>query len=127
MWALVVRPPQLRATRAGLWFGGRAVIPWRQVQRVYECIPMGGHRHLVRGDLIGITFHRKRTLLRAPFRFWLPALMADDIRISLHGTSEVSSVVVAQLEAMRMQACGDEVGFLPGAGKLPRARVVARR
>jgi len=53
--------------------------------------------------------------------------MFDDIKISLHGTSEVPSTVVTQLEAMRVQACGNEVGVLPGAGKLPRARVVARR
>lgn len=123
----VVRPPQLRATRAGLWFGSRAIIPWQQVQTVYECIPIEGQRHPVRGDLIGIAFHRKRTLLRAPVRLWLPALMFDDIKISLHGTGEVSSAVVTQLETMRMQACGDEGGVLPGAGKLPRARVVARR
>ena len=89
--------------------------------------PHGGPSPPGPGDLIGIAFHRKRTLLRAPFRFWLPALMFDDIKISLHGTSEVPSTVVTQLEAMRVQACGNEVGVLPGAGKLPRARVVARR
>jgi len=41
--------------------------------------------------------------------------------------SDSPGVVVARLESLRAQACGNEDGAIPGASEVPAARIVARR
>src|SRR5262245_38107167 len=36
LWLVVRRPPCLRATADGVWFGGGPLIPWRDIELIYK-------------------------------------------------------------------------------------------
>ena len=125
---LVRRPPWLRATAAGVWFGGGPVIPWQEIKAIYEAgIPIERYGYSVRTRAIGFAFHHRRTLLKLPSSLWLTTIAVGDVRVSVYAMNEQPSAVVFQLEAMRIQACGHEDGVVPGAVEPPTARVIARR
>jgi hypothetical protein len=124
---LVTRPPWLRATSEGLWFGGGATIPWQDVKAVYEAgVPIERYGYSVRTSAIGFAFHRKRTLFRVPSSLWLTTIALGDVKISVLAAEEQPSALVFQLEAMRLKACGHEAGVIRGAVELPSARAGRR-
>jgi hypothetical protein len=124
---LVTRPPWLRATSEGLWFGGGATIPWQEVKAVYEAgVPIERYGYSVRTSAIGFAFHRKWTLFRVPSSLWLTTIAFGDVKISVLAAEEQPRALVFQLEAMRLNACGHEAGVIRGAAELPSARAVRR-
>lgn len=121
----VLRPPLLRATRGGVWFGGGAIVPWREIAKVHDA---GRCRENAYGAVwsreLGIAFRRRRAILAAPWPLWLTALASRRVVISLETVEEPCAVVVARLEAMRAAALdGEREG--PRVAP-PRARVVRR-
>jgi hypothetical protein len=121
------RAPQLRATRAGLWFGAGALVPWHDVAAIYEAgIPIERYGFSVKTRAINIRFGRKRTLLRVPSSLWLTTFALDTVKISLFASSDQPAAVVVRLEVLRLAAVGHEDGVLAGAGEVPAARVVQR-
>ena len=124
---LVRRPPMLRATREGLWFGGGPLIAWHEVACVYEAgIPIERYGFSVRTRAINIAFHRKRTMLRLPSSLWLTTWTPGQVKISLYTLDDLPNAVVTRLEALRKQATGDDVRALDAVAP-PSARVVSRR
>lgn len=123
--AFLVRPPLLRATRGGLWFGGRAIIPWREVAKVYDA---GRCLENVYGSTwsreLGIEFRRRGAVLAAPWPLWFIALPGRRAIVSLETVEEPSAIVVARLEAMRAGALDHELE--EQSAPPPRARVVRR-
>jgi len=122
---LVRRPPWLRATAAGVWFGGGPVIPWQEIKAIYEAgIPIERYGFSVRTSAINVRFHRARTLLRLPWSLWLTTLAMDTVKVSLFAAADPPTTVLAQLEALRLSAVGHEDGAMPGSGGVPAARIV---
>jgi hypothetical protein len=125
---LVKRPPWLRASSHGLWFGGGPTIPWQEIKGVYEAgVPIERYGYSVRTRAIGFAFHHKRTVLRLPWSLWLTTIAVGDVKISVLASDEQPSALVFQLEAMRIKACGHEAGVIPGAAEVPVARTLRRR
>jgi hypothetical protein len=125
---LVRRPPWLRASSDGLWFGGGPTIPWQEVKAVYEAgVPIKRYGYSVRTSAIGFAFHHKRTVLRLPSSLWLTTIAVGDVKISVLAAEEQPSALVFQLDAMRIKACGHEAGVIPGAAEVPAARTLRRR
>jgi len=121
------RTPQLRATRAGLWFGAGAIIPWHDVAAIYEAgIPIERYGFSVRTTAINVRFHRARTLLRLPWSLWLTTLAMDTVKVSLFAAADPPATVLAQLEALRLAAVGHEDGAMPGSAEVPAARIVRK-
>jgi hypothetical protein len=123
--AFLLRPPVLRATRAGLWFGGGAIIPWREIAKVYDA---GRCLENVYGSTwsreLGIAFHRRGAVMAAAWPVCLTALPFRRAILSLETVEEPSASVVARLEAMRASGVDHE---LDGRSTPPpRARVVRR-
>lgn len=124
---LLVRPPALRATPAGVAFSGSAIIAWQEIKAVYEILsPATGHGTSIQVRTLGFAFHRKRTLLRLPPSLWLISLVMG-VRISADASREASAVLAIKLDGLRVAACGTEDGVVPGASEIPSARVVRRR
>jgi hypothetical protein len=124
---LARRPPWLRATAAGIWFGGGPIIPWHEIKGVYEAgAPIRRYGYSVRTRAIAFSFHRTRTLFKLPSSLWLTTIAVGDVKVSVLAANEQPSALVFQLEAMRMKACGNEDGTVPGAAEVPVARVVPR-
>jgi len=100
---LIVRSPRLRATEAGLWFGGGATIPWREVKQFYEAnTNVRMHGVTTRTIAIAIDFERKRTLFRLPMTLWFAApFSTGDVDVSPAGASGSTAAIVARLETMR--------------------------
>jgi hypothetical protein len=122
---LLRRQAQLRATRAGLWFGAGAIVPWNDVAAIYEAgLPIQRYGFSVRTRAINVRFHRRRTLLRVPSSLWLTTFALDTVKISLFAAAAPPAAVVVKLEALRLAAVGHEDGALPGASEVPAARVV---
>jgi hypothetical protein len=117
------RTPQLRATRAGLWFGAGAIIPWHDVAAIYAEIPIEPYGSSARTSAI-VRFHRARTLLRLPCSLWLTTLAIDTVKVSLLAAADPTAIVLAQLEALRLATVGHGDGAMPGSGGLPAARIV---
>ncbi|HET9627816.1 MAG TPA: hypothetical protein VFP84_40940 [Kofleriaceae bacterium] len=121
------RSPQLRATRAGLWFGAGALVPWHDVAAIYEAgVPIQRYGFSVKTRAINIRFGRRRTLLRVPSSLWFTTFALDTVKISLFATPDQPASVVAQLDALRSVAVGHEDGVLAGTGEVPAARVIRR-
>ncbi|HEX3759297.1 MAG TPA: hypothetical protein VHW23_11345 [Kofleriaceae bacterium] len=116
------RPPRLRATRAGLWFGGGAIIPWRMVTEISDAT-LPGYRNSVCIPELSIAF-RDRTALRGlPWRLWFTAALPCRIAIRLTNVEMVPACVVSSLEAMRALADSDEASVVePSARAARRAR-----
>ena len=124
---LVTRPPWLRATSEGLWFGGGPTIPWQEIHAIYEAgMPINAYGYSGRTSAIGFAFHRKRTLFRVPSSLWLTTIAFGDVKISVLEAEEQPRALVFQLEAMRLKACGHEAGVIRGTTELPSARAVRR-
>jgi hypothetical protein len=122
------RAPLLRATRAGLWFGAGAIVPWEHVAAIYEAgIPIERYGFSVRTRAINIRFHSGRTLLGVPSSYWFTTLALDTVKLSLFATTLPPPTIVGRLEGLRLAAIGHEDGALPGAGEVPVARVVPAR
>jgi hypothetical protein len=104
---LITSSPLLRATPTGVWFGGGSIILWPDLKSVFESELTGmtgnGMARTVR--YISFDFHRTRTVLRALVLYWLRSLSGvGDINIQIDAPRGMSSVFVARLEAMRVQA-----------------------
>jgi hypothetical protein len=126
--AVLERPPLLRATGEGLWFGGGSIIPWHEVASIYypRVRDITGRPAFQTREL-RIAFHRRRTLLATPWTLWFPAVPLGRVAISLETLHGPTRTIVAQLETMRRRACGDD-NTMPGRRitKPPVARVVKR-
>jgi hypothetical protein len=125
---ILVHPPQLRATGAGVSFAGGDVLPWHEIAAIYQAgVPLHQYGHAGRTQAIGFTFRRTRTLLRLPSTLWLSTPLLGDVWISTLAADQRPQVLVAQLDAMwRQAAAGDEDRRVPAAGALPTARVIKR-
>lgn len=124
---LLRRPPVLRATRGGLWFGGGPVIAWHEVAGIYEGgIQIERSGPVTRAPAINVAFHRKRTVLRLPSSLWLTACSPGHVKISLYALDEIPNAVVTRLEALRAQAAGGSELRTLDAAAPPRARIVSR-
>jgi len=121
------RPPLLRATSEGLWFGGGSILPWREVAAIYypRVRDLGGNAAFQTREL-RIAFHRRRALLALPWMRWFPAIALGRVAVSLETIRGPTRTIVAQLETMRRRACGDEDAIAGRMTKLPPARVVKR-
>lgn len=118
------RAPLLRATRAGLWFGAGAIVPWTDVAAICEAgIQIERYGFSVRTRAINIQFRRRRALLGVPSLLWFTTRSLDTVKISLFATTQPPHTVVAQLEMLRLAAIGHENGALPGASEVPVARI----
>jgi hypothetical protein len=105
--SLALRPPALRATSEGLWFGSRGVIPWRDVSAIYVAnLQFRGRASVFsKENAIAFEFHRPRMLLRLPISAWLASPFAvGTIDISPAHSPEPPNMIVAKLEAMRTAA-----------------------
>lgn len=128
-WQVVARrPPWLRATPAGLWFGGGPIIPWPEVTAIY-------HDAVARRHPLGFTtqprtvafeLRRKLTFLRLPVSCWLTTIIPGDVQVPVERHRETATVLLARLEAMRTAACGNEDGVVAGSTSPPPARVHRR-
>jgi hypothetical protein len=105
--AAVGKSPRFRATAEGVWFGGGRVIPWADVDCVFEGtleVERYGRKNTSRS--IAIAFRRRRTLLRTPMANWLAAPLAvGDIDLTPGEDGERAVVLASRLEAMRVRAC----------------------
>jgi hypothetical protein len=119
---VLLRPPHLRATAAGLWFGGGRIVPWSAVKAIYPSAMDVQISHVrTKTKAVSIDFHRRRTLLRLPVRAWFATIACvGDIDVGCGN----ASVLASQLDAMRALACGIEDGVVVGAAPLPAARLV---
>lgn len=124
---LIQRPVALRATDAGVWFGGGPLIPWGEVASIYESTaPVQLMFLTATADGIVIAFRRKRTVLRLPLAWWLTSYRLGVVRISTTRVQRPPAAIAAQLEQLRFAACGHEDGALPGATEPPAARLLRR-
>jgi hypothetical protein len=101
---LLARSPRFRATSAGVWFGGGAVIPWTEIKSVFEAgVDVRGGGISGRSSSIAFEFHRRSTLFRTPPEHWLATLLAvGDLDVG-PDTGEKAAVLASKLEAMRVQ------------------------
>ena len=124
---LVFKPPRLRATDAGVWFGGRHVVPWTAIKAVYGTsldVRYSGAR--ARTQSIAFEFHRRRTLLRLPPSAWFAsALSVGDVDVG--ATGQARERPRRGLEAMRARVVGHEDGIVAGTESLPAARIIEKR
>ena len=101
----IARTPRFRASEAGVWFGGGATIPWSDVKAVFEA---SVSTESATTSSIAFEFHRRITLLRTPLEHWVSAPFAvGDIDIS-PTAHERTTVIAAQIDAMRVRAAGTE-------------------
>jgi len=123
---LIKRAPLVRATEAGVSFGGGRVIPWTAIKQVYSAgIDVQVNFVRARTASIAFDFHNRRTRFRLPVGFWISSPLAiGDIDVSPHATADRPAVIASKLEAMRVRAVGTEDGITVGESELPAARVV---
>lgn len=124
---IVRKPLGLRATAAGVWFGGGPIIPWHEVTAIYESSPtFQRYGMTAKPGGVALSFRHKRTVLRLPISCWMTTLMLGDVRVSTTLRPELPVALVVKLEAMRAAACGHEDGAMVGASAPAAARVVKR-
>lgn len=116
----IQRPPWLRASTAGLWFGGGPIIRWSEIAAMY-CMPVSSKIHLC---TLAIAFRHKRTVLRLPMSCWLTTIAAGEVQIAPNLYDGGIAAAFAHLEAIRTTACGVEDGVTAGTTTPPLARVV---
>lgn len=123
---LIKRAPLVRATEAGVSFGGGRVIPWTAIKQVYSAgLDVRVNFVRARTSSIAFDFHKRRTMFRLPVGFWITSPLAiGDIDVSPHATADRPAVIASKLEAMRVRAVGTEDGVVVGNSELPAARVV---
>lgn len=120
----ILRRPRLLATEDGVRFSGGVTIPWRSVSAVYagEMTMRRVWRPSANAESVAFDFHSKRTMLRVPPWLWLATIVSvGDIDITGAGNPKV---LAARLEAMRTRVLGTIDGVTPGAGELPKARLL---
>ena len=109
------RPPALRASSEGVWFGGGPMIRWQDIESVYYPeMTLAGRAQLQ--PCVAFSFHRRRTLFRLPPRLWFTTPAIGHVAVSSSGTNLTPAAVIAQLDALRGTA-------RDGAGELPRAQL----
>lgn len=119
--ALLRRTPQLRATPAGVWLGGRDIIPWRDVSQYYEVEAQRSGFSLRPRAAITIRVRRRGPLLRVLPRRWHMTTVEIWVYVSVHPPEEL----IAQLEKLRLAGVDHAACVRTDASKLPNARVVA--
>jgi hypothetical protein len=105
----IARPPRLRATSDGVWFGGGATIAWQEITAIYApVVTVAVHGTSTKTSAIAFEFRNRRTVLRVPLRYWLAApFSVGDVDVSTRDLKERADVLASKLEAMRVQASGE--------------------
>jgi hypothetical protein len=101
--SLFTGAPRFRATSAGVWFGGGAIIPWTAVEQVFETVATRRFYGVrLQEQRISFSFHRRTTVLRAPINCWFSApFSTGDIDLSLHKSTSSAQLFIAKLEVVR--------------------------
>jgi hypothetical protein len=104
--SLLARTPRLRASRDGVWFGGRRTIRWSEIEAVYaSSLEVRVHGRRVRPAAISFDFVRKTTIFRLPVVAWLSSpFSVGDVDVAPGGSGDSSSALVAKLQILRAEA-----------------------
>jgi hypothetical protein len=96
---LVKGQVRLRATEAGVWFGGGAVVPWVDIDSVF--VATADLRRGGKAASISFMFKRWQTIFRLSPTLWIASLVSlAHVDVGFDGR-EKPSVLVARLQALQ--------------------------